>query len=167
MGENGAKNRPVLWRFHEDSAAFLRWLDFLARIYQREVSSISLSLLVSVAINLGNMDLSGSLPSTRFVADYLLGAFFQSLARGPGVSLLSQVIGPHPQAAYMGVLFLVGALPRVLGPFVFVRLLLWPEPLFEVDYVDVYKALDDKARGYDIWGWALRRHVSAYKALNS
>lgn len=26
-------------------------------------------------------------------------AFFGSLARGPGIALMSQIIGPHPQAA--------------------------------------------------------------------
>lgn len=109
------------------------------KIYKREIWAVSLSLMVSVCINVSNMDITGHLPAIRFVADYLLGAFFGSLARGPGIALMSQIIGPHPQAAYMGVLFVVGAVPRVLGPFLFVELLEVPEPLYMAKYLDVYE----------------------------
>lgn len=109
------------------------------KIYKREIWAISWSLLVSVAINVGNMDLGGHLPAIRFVSDYLLGAFFGSLARGPGIALMSQIIGPQPQAAYMGVLFVVGAIPRVFGPFLFVELLEVPKALYFADYLQVYE----------------------------
>lgn len=109
------------------------------KIYKREIWAITWSLLVSVAINVGNMDLGGHLPAIRFVSDYLLGAFFGSLARGPGIALMSQIIGPQPQAAYMGVLFVVGAIPRVFGPFLFVELLEMPQALFFADYAEVYE----------------------------
>ena len=45
----------------------------------------------------------------------------------------------YDKAAYMGVLFVVGAVPRVLGPFLFVELLTWPTPLRAVDFPEVYK----------------------------
>lgn len=114
---------------------------FGAHIYRREILVITVSYTVSAMINLGNMDFGGHLPVTRFVGDYLLGAFFGSLARGPGIALLSQVLGPHPSAGYMGVLFMVGALPRVLGPFLFVELLEIPEPMYLAHYRDVYQGL--------------------------
>mmetsp|Transcript_22098 Transcript_22098/g.31107 ORF Transcript_22098/g.31107 Transcript_22098/m.31107 type:complete len:518 (+) Transcript_22098:61-1614(+) len=108
-------------------------------IYRREVVAITLSHAVSVLVNLGNIDCGGSLPAYRFVLDYLLGAFFGGLARGPGVALMAQIIGPHPKAAYMGLLFAIGAVPRIVGPFLFVELLQLPSPSHTADFAYVYE----------------------------
>ncbi|CAE7262965.1 mfsd8 [Symbiodinium necroappetens] len=108
-------------------------------IYRREVLAITLSHAVSVLVNLGNIDWGGSLPPYRFVLDYLLGAFFGGLARGPGVALMTQIIGPHPKAAYMGLLFAIGAVPRIVGPFLFVELLQLPSPSHAADFAYVYE----------------------------
>ncbi|CAE7785082.1 Mfsd8 [Symbiodinium pilosum] len=108
-------------------------------IFRREVVAISLSHAVSVLVNLDNMDFGGRLPASRFVVDYLLGAFFGGLARGPGVSLMTQIIGPHPKAAYMGLLFAIGAVPRIVGPFLFVELLQIPAPSRTAEFAFVYQ----------------------------
>jgi len=108
-------------------------------IFRHETTAVTLSHAVSVLVNFGNMDIGGILPSDRFVLDYLLGAFFGGLARGPGVALMAQILGPHPKAAYMGLLFAIGAVPRVIGPFLFVELLQLPEPSQNVDFAYVYQ----------------------------
>ncbi|CAE7452198.1 mfsd8 [Symbiodinium natans] len=108
-------------------------------IYRNEVVAITISHAVSVMVNLGNMDLGGYLPAGRFVVDYLLGAFFGGLARGPGIALMTQIIGPHPKAAYMGLLFAIGAVPRIIGPFLFVELLQLPSPSRAADFAFVYQ----------------------------
>lgn len=110
-----------------------------SKIFGRETLSMSLGLLVLTATNMDNIDWSGSLPAWRFVGNYLLGAFFGGLLRGPTVSLLCQIIGPHPKASYMGMLFAIGAVPRVLGPFLLVACLELPTPLHEANYADVYE----------------------------
>jgi len=106
--------------------------------YGREVITMSFGLGVYALTNLANVDFGGWLPAWRFVFDYLLGAFFEGLMRGPCAALLSRVIGPHSKAKYMGIQFAWGALPRVAGPFVFVALLQWPRPMGAVDFPNVY-----------------------------
>jgi len=112
------------------------WLAKL--VYGREICAISFSLLVCVLTNIANVDFGGVLPAWRFAASYLTGALCGNFVRGPNISLLSQLIGPHDKAPYMGLLFAVGALPRVLGPTLMVELLTLPAPLRQADFEDVY-----------------------------
>lgn len=109
-----------------------------ARIYGHETKSITFGLIVCIVINLSNVDWTGSLPACRFVSNYLIGAFFGALARGPNISLLSQIIGPHPKAGYMGILFAVGAVPRVIGPFILVTLLDYPTSVETAHFANVF-----------------------------
>jgi len=112
---------------------------FLAKhVYGREMLAIGLSLSVFTLTNTSNVDWGGSLPTERFVFAYWTGALFGSFLRGPNISLLSQIIGPHDKAPYMGLLFAVGALPRAIGPVLMVELLTLPQPLRNVDFEDVY-----------------------------
>mmetsp|Transcript_17732 Transcript_17732/g.49121 ORF Transcript_17732/g.49121 Transcript_17732/m.49121 type:complete len:494 (-) Transcript_17732:219-1700(-) len=112
------------------------WLG--AKVFGSEELVICVSLLVYVASNLMNMDWFGTLPAWRFVASYLLSTFLGGMMRGPSVALLSQIVGDHPQGPYMGTLFAVGALPRIVGPLIFVQLLDWPAPLSDADFPNVY-----------------------------
>lgn len=109
-----------------------------ARMHGREALSIALGLMAPVLTNLSSVDWFGSLPAWRFVVAYTSGCFFTGFLRGPCYSLFSQIIGPHPKASYMGTSFLVGATPRVIGPFVFLILLDAPPSVHDVDYDDVY-----------------------------
>merc|ERR1712113_735741 len=97
--------------------------------YGHEVKSIAFGICVYIGTNLSNVDWTGNLPAWRFVCNYLVGAFFGGLTRGPNIALLSQIIGPHPKAGYMGVLFAIGAVPRIIGPFLLVRMLDYPPSL--------------------------------------
>eukprot|EP00928_Gymnodinium_smaydae_P075328 TRINITY_DN5834_c0_g3_i1.p1 TRINITY_DN5834_c0_g3~~TRINITY_DN5834_c0_g3_i1.p1 ORF type:complete len:729 (-),score=153.95 TRINITY_DN5834_c0_g3_i1:28-2214(-) len=94
--------------------------------YGHERRIISVGLATVALASLGSMDWFGSLPAWRFVAAYLLGVLFASFLSYPSVSLLMQVVGPHPKAPYMGRLVAAGSLPRLLGPYIFERLLVWP-----------------------------------------
>jgi len=108
-------------------------------IFGHEIMAVSIGLVVFTATNVGNVDWGGYLPEWRFVSGYLLGAFFGSLARGPNISLLMQVIGHLPKAEYLGVLFAVGAVPRVIGPFVLVALLDIPVSFRSANFENVYE----------------------------
>lgn len=107
-------------------------------IYDREITFITFGLIVYTVTNTMNVDFGGHLPAWRFVASYLTGAFLGAMMRGPNISLLTQVIGPRPQGNYMGLLFAVGAFPRIVSPFIMVRLLVIPTPLQDVHFQDVY-----------------------------
>lgn len=112
------------------------WLG--AKVYGREMVAIAVTLSIYAVTNASNVDWFGPLPAWRFVASYGVGAFFGGLMRGPNLALFSQVIGPHPKADYMGKLFAVGALPRIVGPFLYVKLLDLPEPVRDADFPGVY-----------------------------
>lgn len=118
------------------SVSMALWLG--AKVFGREMLAIAVALSVYTATNAINVDWFGSLPAWRFITGYLLGAFFGSLMRGPNIALFSQIIGPHPKAHYMGKLFAVGALPRIVGPFLYVWTLQIPEPVHVADFPDVY-----------------------------
>eukprot|EP00928_Gymnodinium_smaydae_P080733 TRINITY_DN64379_c0_g1_i1.p1 TRINITY_DN64379_c0_g1~~TRINITY_DN64379_c0_g1_i1.p1 ORF type:complete len:538 (+),score=31.21 TRINITY_DN64379_c0_g1_i1:203-1615(+) len=112
---------------------------FLGRfLYGKEAGAILFGLCVYTCTNLENIDFGGSLPSWRFVSSYLVGAFLGALMRGPNISLLSQIVGPHDKAPYMGLLFAFGALPRIIGPWLLVEMLVFPVPSRDVSFPYVY-----------------------------
>eukprot|EP00933_Yihiella_yeosuensis_P042208 TRINITY_DN36760_c0_g1_i1.p1 TRINITY_DN36760_c0_g1~~TRINITY_DN36760_c0_g1_i1.p1 ORF type:complete len:552 (+),score=54.35 TRINITY_DN36760_c0_g1_i1:33-1658(+) len=108
-------------------------------IHTWETTAICCGLGIFIGVNLLTVDWFGSLPAGRFLASYLIGAFFGGFIRGPHFTQLSQVIGPHPKGGYMGLLFLVGALPRIVGPFVLVSLLDYPSTWRSSNFPYVYE----------------------------
>jgi len=58
-----------------------------------------------------------SLPLWRFMSGFALVSIAFPISRAVVVGLYSKVIGPRPQGTYMGILFAVGAVSRILGPF--------------------------------------------------
>lgn len=108
------------------------------KIAGKEPLAIAFAFTVDTITNLMVVDWPGSVPAWRFVFSYCAQGFSNAVSQGCCSAVLSGIVGPHAKAKYMGSMLMVGAIPRVIGPFVLVFLLETPRPLQTADFPNVY-----------------------------
>uniref|UniRef100_A0A7S0BG08 Major facilitator superfamily (MFS) profile domain-containing protein n=1 Tax=Rhodosorus marinus TaxID=101924 RepID=A0A7S0BG08_9RHOD len=107
-------------------AGILSLLTFVALNYLGDTVSDRMLVFISLVIGVIGygllMDLpSGVFPLWRFVLGFGIVSVAFPIGRAIVVAMYSKVIGPNDQGVWMGILFAVGALARILGPFLAVK----------------------------------------------
>lgn len=83
-----------------------------------DVSLLLLSLIFGLlgSIALFDPPLGPTLTATRFLVGFAFITIAFPFGRNVSLAMFSKVLGPTPQGSWMGLMFVVGALPRCLGP---------------------------------------------------
>jgi len=107
-------------------AGILSLITFVFLNYLGDSVSDRMLVLISLVIGVIGygllMDLpSGLLPLWRFVLGFGVVSVAFPIGRAIVVAMYSKIIGPNDQGVWMGILFAVGALARILGPFLAVK----------------------------------------------
>jgi len=107
-------------------------------VYKNEVKVMAFGMGCQTVASFIMIDFGGYITPARFIASLCIGCMGATFISSTNMSLLSQILGPHDKAKYMGYLFAVGAVPRVIGPYLLIQLLTLPPPMEYVDWPHVY-----------------------------